>query len=144
MRQIPTVTGTTFGVNFDGIDDWAQIQHTLDHKLGHQYTAVRADTGEPVGSLRYILDYPTPGLVTIHELEVDPGYRHRGVGYALIVRLHADHPDHKVDPSFPAETGMDFMCSIMVTEPQVLIAVHLQPGVEEAVRKHRLTSHLFA
>jgi GNAT superfamily N-acetyltransferase len=143
MREVRTAKGTTFSVNFPDITGWAQIQHRLDLRLGHRYTVVDVASGDEVGFLRYILDFPTPGIVTVAGVRIDPAYRERNVGVALIARLHADHPDHKVDPNFPTEEGMDFMCSIMLTEPEVLAAIHMNPELEAAVRRHPLTNHLY-
>lgn len=123
MREVPTVTGTSFTVHAPDIEAWAEITAHLDPAQGHQYTVTRRDDPDTaIASLRYITDFPLPGIITIGFLNVEPEYRRRGVAIALLARLHADHPDHKINPGAPPSDGVDFIAHILQTEPEVRAA----------------------
>ena len=133
MRKVPTVKkGVTFQVNVDSISDWAEIRHRKDQQNGNEYTVhVLSDPSEPIGSVRYISNFPRPGIITIHSLDVLPEYQGRGVGIELLARLHADNPDHLIDPGAPSPQGIEFIRAIMKTEPQVRVAISLlHPSVQ--------------
>lgn len=129
MRKVKDRNGGTFYIYADDIDEWAEIHHRQDFKLGHQYT-VHAGP-EIVASMRYIKGFPKPGIITIHELIVEPEHWNKGLGMALLERLHADNPDDKIDPGDPSEAGLEFVRHTLVSEPAVWNFVHLRPDVAE-------------
>lgn len=133
MREIHTAKkGVTFQVNADDISGWAEVRHRIDQQNGNEYTVHDlSDPSESIGSLRYISNFPRPGIITIHALHVRPEYQGRGVGIELLARLHADNPGHQIDPGAPSPEGIEFIARIMEIEPQVRVAASLlHPSVQ--------------
>src|SRR5207302_174173 len=93
------------------------ISHHKDFKRGHYYEAI--EDRKVVGSLRYIKGFPKPDVITIHEMTIDPDYQQRGVGIALLHRLHEDNPGHLIDPGHPNEEAYAFIEEIWENEPRV-------------------------
>jgi hypothetical protein len=133
MREVPTITGDTFWVNAPAIGDHILIRPGEHPQHGQQLIAydVSDESSEDIGWLRYIMDFPEPGFITVHDLWVSPEYLDRGVALELCFHLHADNPDHKIDPGAMSETGMDFVRHILAAEPIVReTVVLLHPSVQ--------------
>jgi GNAT superfamily N-acetyltransferase len=108
---------------------WATVRHVMDFKRGHRFEAVV--DGEIVGLLRYAPNWPKPGVIIIHELVVDPEYQDRGVGVALIYKLHKNHPTFLIDPGSPNDKALEFIRQIWESEPRVAQHAHLHPDVSK-------------
>lgn len=107
--------GATFQVNTTDIRDWAEITEDDNHYV----VFPRTDPAEIVGEMRFIEDFPDQGVITIGLLVVEPDYRNRGVATALLARLHANFPDHKISPGAPPADGISYITHILETEPVV-------------------------
>jgi len=127
MRKVRYKTGGHFEVNAEDISKWCLIRHVIDHKRGHRYEAL--DLSKPrrpvIGNVRYFKDFPAQGVVSFHELFVEPEYRHRGVAKALCIRLHADTPGYTYDPGgYNQEEGQAFIRHFLDTEPHLHTVWH--------------------
>jgi hypothetical protein len=119
MRKIRYKGGGHFEVNAEDISDWCQIRHVFDHARGHRYEAVDISKKDKpvVGKLRYIKDFPAQGVITFHDLIIEPEYQHRGVALALCFQLHADTPGYKYDTSESTEKGRQWQREVLDNEP---------------------------
>lgn len=117
MRQIRHRGGGSFHVNAEKVDT-LEIRHRVDPVHGCRYEAFAADDPvNPVAHLGYIKDFPVRGVITFHELFVDPQHQGSGVALEMCFRLHADTPGYSYDPGPLSADGADFARRVLASEP---------------------------
>ena len=70
---------------------------------------VHSPEGRKLGELEYEKYLPDPvGKIVIHKIVVHPEHQGKGIGQALVERLHNDHPEYKIDPGLTTIQGSGF------------------------------------
>lgn len=125
--NVTDANGEVFVVNHNDISDWAEIAATDTPERGRRYTVTDRETGELVGEVRYLLDFPDSNILTITDLQTQPKYEGRGVATALLATLRAAYPAHRINPGAAGEVGRSFARHLCTVEPvcaETIILAH--------------------
>jgi GNAT superfamily N-acetyltransferase len=100
-------------------DEWApQIQHfpkENTYSINHPHSPDRPD--RRYSDLTYVLD-DEDKRAHVGMLFVDEDFRNKGIGEALMRRLHEDHPDYKIVPGSMTDRGRAFHDKMLEKEPR--------------------------